>query len=57
MGTDTEQDAEKGGKPLHIDVQEAALAARKSRDVVVYLTIGWLFLVYTCVSRTYGHFL
>ena len=50
MATDAKKDAEKGGEPLDMDGEEVALAVRKSRDTMVYLAIGWLFLVYTCVT-------
>ena len=53
---DTEKDEEKGGDSLVRDAEEVALASRKSRDVVIYLAIGWLFLVYTCVCPTYDRF-
>ena len=47
--TDEAKDAEKRGEPLDRDGEVLALADRRSRDTVVYLAIGWLFLVYTCV--------
>ena len=50
MATDAKKDAEKGGEPLDRDAEEVALAVRKSRDTMVYLAIGWLFLVYTYVT-------
>ena len=54
MAIDNEKDAEKGGEPRDRNGEEVALAVRKSRDTMVYLAIGWLFLVYTCVAPNYG---
>jgi hypothetical protein len=46
--TDTEQ----GGAPGRREGEQYALTARKTRDMAVYLAIGWLFLVYTILCRT-----
>ena len=52
MTTDAGTDAEKGGQVLDKYGNELALADRKYRDSMVYFSIGWLFLVYTCAT---GH--
>jgi hypothetical protein len=53
MKTDlNEKDAEQGETPLEIQEEQYALVLRKTRDQVVWLSIGWFFLVYTILCRT-----
>jgi hypothetical protein len=47
-----EKDAEQGATQLENQGEQYALILRKTRDQVVWLSIGWFFLVYTILCRT-----
>ena len=47
-----EKDAEQGETRLENQEEQYALALRKTRDQMVWLSIGWFFLVYTILCRT-----